>query len=48
MQFGIKKKRRIVNIIPADAEGVSSEVLEAANDAGLVDDAVVEEKSATA
>ena len=48
VQFGIKKKRRIVNIIPADAEGVSSEVLEAANEAGLVDDAVVEEKSATA
>ena len=26
VQFGIKRKRRIVNIVPADGEGVSSEV----------------------
>ena len=48
VQFGIKRKRRIVNIVPADGEGVSSEVLEAANEANLVEDEVVEDKSASA
>ena len=38
VQFGIKRKRRIVNIIPADGEGVSSEVLEQAEAAGAVED----------
>ena len=38
VQFGIKRKRRIVNIIPADGEGVSSEVLEQAEAAGVVED----------
>ena len=48
VQFGIKKKRRIVNIVPADGEGVASAVIQAANEAFMVDDAVVEEKTATA
>ena len=43
VQFGIKRKRRIVNIIPADGQGVASEVLEQAEAAG-----VVEEGTATA
>ena len=43
VQFGIKRKRRIVNIIPADGQGVASEVLEQAEAAG-----VVEENTATA
>ena len=43
VQFGIKRKRRIVNIIPADGPGVASEVLEQAEAAG-----VVEENTATA
>lgn len=38
VQFGIKRKRRIVNIIPADGEGVSSEVLEQAEAASVVED----------
>ena len=35
VQFGIKRNRRIVNIVPADGEGVSAEVLEAAEAAGV-------------
>ena len=46
VQFGIKKKRRVVNIVPADGEGVSSEVLEAAEAAGVVEEGTVAEATA--
>ncbi len=48
VQFGIKRKRRIVNIVPADGAGVASEVLEAAEAAGVVEEGVAEEATATA
>ena len=38
VQFGIKKRRRVVNIVPADGQGVSAEVLEAAEAAGVVEE----------
>ena len=38
VQFGIKKRRRVVNIVPADGQGVSTEVLEAAEAAGVVEE----------
>ena len=48
VQFGIKRKRRIVNIVPADGQGVASEVLEQAEAAGVVDEGTAEEATATA
>ena len=41
VQFGIKKKRRVVNIVPADGQGVAAEVLEAAEAAGAVEEGAV-------
>ena len=38
VQFGIKKRRRVVNIVPADGQGLSAEVLEAAEAAGVVEE----------
>lgn len=48
VQFGIKKGRRVVNIVPADGEGVASEVLEQAEAAGVVDEGTAAEATATA
>ncbi|EEI17116.1 50S ribosomal protein L27 [Corynebacterium lipophiloflavum] len=48
VQFGIKRNRRIVNIVPADGQGVASEVLEAAEAAGVVEEGTVDEVTATA
>lgn len=48
VQFGIKRKRRIVNIVPADGQGVSSEVLEQAEAAGVVEEGTTAEATATA
>ncbi|MCP1386892.1 50S ribosomal protein L27 [Corynebacterium sp. TA-R-1] len=48
VQFGIKRNRRTVNIVPADGEGVAVEVLEAAEAAGAVEEGTVEEATATA
>ncbi len=41
VQFGIKKKRRVVNIVPADGQGVAAEVLEAAEATGAVEEGAV-------
>lgn len=41
VQFGIKKKRRVVNIVPADGQGAAAEVLEAAEAAGAVEEGAV-------
>lgn len=41
VQFGVKKKRRVVNIVPADGQGVAAEVLEAAEAAGAVEEGAV-------
>lgn len=41
VQFGIKKKRRVVNIVPADGQGVVAEVLEAAEATGAVEEGAV-------
>ena len=41
VQFGIKKKRRVVNIVPADGQGVAVEVLEAAEATGAVEEGAV-------
>ena len=48
VQFGIKRKRRIVNIVPADGQGVASEVLEQAEVAGVVEEGTAAEATATA
>ena len=48
VQFGIKRKRRIVNIVPADGQGVASEVLEQAEAAGVVEEGTAAEATATA
>lgn len=48
VQFGIKQGRRVVNIVPADGEGVASEVLERAEAAGVVDEGTATEATATA
>ena len=48
VQFGIKRKRRIVNIVPADGVGVASEVLEQAEAAGVVEEGTAAEATATA
>ena len=41
VQFGIKKKRRVVSIVPADGQGVAAEVLEAAEATGAVEEGAV-------
>lgn len=41
VQFGIKKKRRVVIIVPADGQGVAAEVLEAAEATGAVEEGAV-------